>query len=68
MAFDLIQSSTVKQLKAVDGVFLHLEKTHPPPQPFGPWSKGAGRQSRRRLGPFLNLSQGCRFSSSAGAS
>lgn len=67
MAFDLINSSTVKQIKAVNGVFLHLAKTHPPPQPLRPGCKGAGRQSGH-LGSLLNLSHGCRFSSSAGAS
>lgn len=67
VAFDLINGSTVKQIKAVNGEFLHLAKTHPPPQPLRPRCKGAGRQSGR-LGPLLNLSHGCRFSSSAGAS
>lgn len=61
MAFDLVNSSTVKQLEAVNGVFLHLAKTHPSPQPFRPWREGVGRQ-RGRLGSFSILSHSCGFS------
>lgn len=68
MAFDLINSSTVKQLKAVKGAVLHLAKTHPSLQLVSPWDTraGAGRQSGR-LGSFLNSSHGCRFSCSGPA-
>lgn len=54
VAFDLINSSTVKQLEAVNGVFLHLAQTHPPPQPFRPRCG--------RLASSLVLSHGCGFS------
>lgn len=67
VAFDLVNSPTVKQLKAVNGVFLHLAKSHPSPQPLRPWCKGVGRQSGC-LGSFLTPSHSCRFSSSAGTS
>lgn len=63
VAFDLINSSTVKQLKAIKGEVLHLAQTHPSLQLPSPWDTcaGTGRQSGR-LGSFLKLSHGYRFS------
>lgn len=62
MAFDLINSSIVKQLKAVKGAVLHLAHPRPSLQSTGSWDAraGAGRQSGR-LGSFLKPSHGYRF-------
>lgn len=64
MASDLINSSIVKQLKAVKGAVLHLAQTHPSLQLPRPWDActGAGRQSG--LGSFLRSSHSYRFSRS----
>lgn len=63
VAFDLIHSSTVQQLKAVKGEVVHLAQSHPPLQAARPWDArtGTGWQSGR-LGSFLELSHGSRFS------
>lgn len=63
VAFDLIDSSTIKQLKAVTSEVLHPAQTHPSLQPASPWDAraGTGRQSGR-LGSFLKLSHGYTFS------
>lgn len=59
VAFDLVHSSTVKQLKAVKGVALQPARADPSLQQVGPWDThaGAGRQSSR-LSSFLKPSHG----------
>lgn len=68
VAFDLINSSTVKQLKAVKGVVLHLAQTHPSLQSARPWDTcaGSGRQGGR-LVSSLKSSHGYRLSGSGPA-
>lgn len=63
VAFDLIDSSIVKQLKAVKGAVLKFAKTHPSLQSATSRDAraGTGRQSCR-LGSFLKSSHGDRFS------
>ena len=63
VSFDLINSSIVKQLKAIKGAVLQLAETHPPLQSASPWETraGTGRQSGR-LGSFLKSSHGYRLS------
>lgn len=62
MAFEIIDSSTVKQLKAVKGAVLHPAQGHAPLQSTGPWDAAAetGRQSGR-FGSVLKSSHGCRL-------
>lgn len=57
VAFDLVHSSTVQQLKAVKGVVLQPARTDPSLQQVGPTRAGAGRQSSR-LSSFLKPSHG----------
>lgn len=59
VAFDLVHSSAVKQLKAVKGVVLQPARTDPSLQQVSPWDThaGAGRQSSR-LSSFLKPSHG----------
>lgn len=63
MAFDLIDSSIVEQLKAVKGAILHLAQTHPSLQSASSREThaGTGRQSGG-LGSLLKLGHGNRLS------
>lgn len=66
MAFEMIDRSIVKQLKAVEGAVFHLAQTHAPLQSARSWDAraGTGRQSGC-LGSVLRLSHSYRLSKSS---